>query len=52
MVTERLLHEERKLRENEEGTSTEEKAMATQFKWFKKRVNVITVESMDISVRN
>ena len=30
VVTESLLHEER-------GTSTDEKAMATQSKWFKKR---------------
>ena len=37
VVTERLLHEERKLREKEEVTSTDAKAMATQSKWFKKR---------------
>ena len=47
VVTERLLHEERKLREKEEGTSTDENAMATQSKWFKKRGHVITAESME-----
>ena len=32
-----VVTEERKFRVKEEGTSTDEKAMATQSKWFKKR---------------
>ena len=55
VVTERLLHEERKLTEKEEGTSTDERLWQHSPSGSRKGVHVITAESMDISretVRN